>query len=267
MKLTCTFLLSLVLSLFVDIPLLLAADQWPAIQKKGVLRILASADEDPGMWNLRQEGEPGFEKELLLGFAALHKVKLEVVPVDQFGTILRQLNAGDGDLIIGIIINDERKKSVDFTLETMPVRHVVLNHRSKPPILNLAQLSSERVGTVAGSSWWSMALSAGIPEKNLIPLKDRFAIFEALKTGQITATVMSLSDATLAMKANAYLQPGPFVGPSGSAGWAVRKSDVSLKAALDTFIGATRLSQTWSRLIVKYFGEDALVMLKKAREK
>jgi hypothetical protein len=56
-----------------------------------------------------------------------------------------------------------------------------------------------------------------------------------------------------------------FLGPPRSLAYAVRKQDAELKRALDEYIGAFRRSPSWSRLVVKYFGEAAPDVLKKAR--
>jgi ABC-type amino acid transport substrate-binding protein len=45
----------------------------------------------------------------------------------------------------------------------------------------------------------------------------------------------------------------------------VRKSDVALRKALNEYIENLRRTDTWSRLVVKYFGEMAPDVLRKAR--
>ena len=45
----------------------------------------------------------------------------------------------------------------------------------------------------------------------------------------------------------------------------LRKGDAELRGALDEYIENLRRTPTWSRLVVKYFGEMAPDVLKKAR--
>jgi hypothetical protein len=45
----------------------------------------------------------------------------------------------------------------------------------------------------------------------------------------------------------------------------VRKGDPRLREALDAYLSDLRRSASWSRLVVKYFGERALEILTKAR--
>jgi membrane-bound lytic murein transglycosylase MltF len=51
------------------------------------------------------------------------------------------------------------------------------------------------------------------------------------------------------------------VGAPGKVAWAVRKQDRALREALDEYLGNVRRGPTWSRLIVKYFGDQALSVL------
>ena len=51
------------------------------------------------------------------------------------------------------------------------------------------------------------------------------------------------------------------LGGALSSAWAVRKTDVQLRRALDAYLVALRRSPNWSRLLVKYFGEDAPAVL------
>jgi membrane-bound lytic murein transglycosylase MltF len=56
------------------------------------------------------------------------------------------------------------------------------------------------------------------------------------------------------------------LGPPGALAWAVRKEDRALLAALDEYVTRVRHTPTWSRLVVKYFGDEAPEILRRARE-
>lgn len=62
------------------------------------------------------------------------------------------------------------------------------------------------------------------------------------------------------------LQAGAFVGAPTSVGFAVRRDEPKLRAALDAYVGNVRRTPTWSRLVVKYFGESGLDILRRSRE-
>jgi membrane-bound lytic murein transglycosylase F len=240
-----------------------AARDLGEIQARGTLKVLTVVDEEPEMFNFRA-GEPGFERELVEGFASLHKLKVESVVIQHFEDIIPALLKEEGDLITGIIDTDARHAKIDFTVEVLPARHVIVNRKPRPPITTLEEFRKEKVGVLKGSSWATAAAEAGVPPEKSEPYPDRASLLDALKTEKIGATVMSVSDMTLMMRRQPELQAGLFLGKPGSAGWGVRKKDTALLAALNSYLGDVRKGQTWSRLVVKYFGADALPVLKSA---
>jgi ABC-type amino acid transport substrate-binding protein len=212
------------------------------------------------MFALRPSEAPGFEREMMEGFARLQGLKLEVVPVRTSDERMATLNRGGGDVIIGIVDTEPRRQLVAFTVEVIPARHLAVTR--KPKVLNtVEELLHEKVGVVKGTSWAAAAAEAGVPLAKTEFFPDRDVLFAALAEGRITATVMSLSDFTLAARRDPNLVGGPYVGPAGSAAWAVRKPDAQLKAALDDYLTNLRRGPSWSRLVVKYFGEQALTVL------
>lgn len=238
----------------------------PEIRTRGVLRVLVSADEEPAMYNFKA-GEPGFERELIEGFARINQLRVEAIPVASFGDIMDDLNAGKGDLIAGIIVTEARRRQVDFSAEVLPARHLAVNLKGKPAIQTVEQLRQERVGVIRETSWATAAREAGIPDAQIEGLADRGALFEALESGKVSAMVMSVSDFSLALRRHDRFQAGVFVSSPGSAAWAVRKSDGALRQAIDAYLDNSRKAGAWSRLIVKYLGEGALGVLKAAGQK
>jgi hypothetical protein len=69
----------------------------------------------------------------------------------------------------------------------------------------------------------------------------------------------------LAKKRDPALRAGAFVGSPGSGAWSLRSSDVELKRALDDYLTASRRSGAWSRLVIRYYGQDALDVLGRGR--
>jgi membrane-bound lytic murein transglycosylase MltF len=57
------------------------------------------------------------------------------------------------------------------------------------------------------------------------------------------------------------LNPGVTVGARGKVAWAIRKEDTGLAAALNEYLANVRRGPSWSRLVVKYFGDQALTVL------
>src|SRR5256885_759658 len=73
------------------------------LQQKGTLRVLVANDEQPEMYSLASEGPPGFEREILDGFAKTRGLKVAVIVVHDFEQIIPMLLKGDGDVIVGVV--------------------------------------------------------------------------------------------------------------------------------------------------------------------
>jgi ABC-type amino acid transport substrate-binding protein len=234
-----------------------------ALEKSGVLRVLAGEGEQPEMFSFASTGQPGFERELVEGFARLHKLKVEVHSVKRWEDRIPKLLQGEGDLVIGLVETPARREQIAFTSEVMPARHVAVSYKPHPVISTLEQFRSERVGVVKATSWAQAAFEAGVSPDRAQAYGTTDEMLEALKADRISASVMSLSDLTLAMRRHPQLQAGVTLGAPVSAGWGLRKEDRELKGALDEYLANVRKSATWSRLVVKYFGEQALTALGK----
>ena len=97
-----------------------------------------------------------------------------------------------------------------------------------------------------------------------MPPKD--APRSALKAGRVTAVVEGLEYALTTEIDDPLVQIGMFLGPTESLAFAVRKQDQHLRSALNEYVANLRRTPTWNRLVVKYFGEQALEMLNRVRQ-
>ena len=244
-----------------------ASPDLPEIRAKGVLKVLVSADESPEAFSFKAEGPPGFDRELLEGFARLHDLKLEAVPVKRFADIIPRLKAGDGDVISGIIATEARRREIAFTEEVLPARLVAVTRDPRPAVAAVEGLAAETVGVIPGNAWAKAVADAGVPPAKTVPFADVPALLRGLREGTITATVMSVVDYTMAKKRDAALRAGAFVGSPGSGAWGLRQSDDALRRALDEYLAAARRSGSWNRLVIRYYGQDALDVLGRARER
>lgn len=258
--LTCAFVALLALSTS-----LAARADLKEIKARGTLKVLTGFDEQPELYSFASTGEPGFEREIVEGFARLNRIQVESVKVTNFDEIIPMLNRGEGDLITGIIDTPLRRQSIAFSVEILPSRHAVLTRKPSKVIGTLDELRKARVGVIPGTSWEAEAVAAGVPRANLLPMAGMKELLGDMKTGKVQATVMALSDATLAVRRDPALQIGLFLGEPGHSAFGVRKQDTELRRALDSYISSLRKGQSYSRLIVKYFGNDALRVLGRAR--
>jgi ABC-type amino acid transport substrate-binding protein len=238
-----------------------------AIRQRGVLRVVVRVD--PAGYGLvasfKPGTPPGLDRELVEGFAALHRLKVDYVPAgdDRIPVLL----AGRGDVIIGIIDTESRRKQVAFTVEVTPQRSVVVTHRPHPSINSVEELRrAARVGVQRDSSAAQTALAAGVARESLDDTYPSLpAMFEALRQQRVPVVVASVLNTLVERRNDADLELGPFVGRAESASWAVAPGAVELKQALDEYLTNVRRTATWSRLVVKYYGDMALEILQKSR--
>ncbi len=104
-----------------------------------------------------------------------------------------------------------------------------------------------------------------MPSAKTVSFADVPSLLKGLRDAAITATVMSVVDFTMAKKRDESLRAGAFVGSRGSGAWGLRSSDPELKRALDDYLTAARRSGSWSRLVIRYYGQDALDVLGRDR--
>jgi membrane-bound lytic murein transglycosylase F len=208
----------------------------------------------------------GLEGEMIEGFANLQRLTLEFVPVATMPEKITALQEGKGDVIVAFVATEQRRKVVDFTADVFPTRHVVLTRLPQPAIRSLEELRRARVGTMKGSSWAEVVTGAQVRPENV---DDSFtnpgAVMAALRSGKVSAVVMVLGTALLEKRRDPQLELGLFVGPSSASAWAVRKDAPQLRQALDEYLANLRRTPTWSRLVVKYYGDLALEALQKSR--
>jgi ABC-type amino acid transport substrate-binding protein len=243
------------------LPATAAAADLADLQAKGVLRVVVAADEAPETFAVTSDGEPGFERELIEGFARLHGLRVEPVTAAGYGDRIPLLQRGEGDLVVAIFDTPDRRQLVDFTVEVMPTHTVVVTMDPRPPVTSLADLKAARVGVIKGAKPADEAVKAGLPASSLQGFERRDQLVAALRSNAVAAAILPMSEVALAARRDPGLRAGITVGSPGKVAWAVRQEDDVLEAALNEYIANVRRGSTWSRLVVKYFGDQTLAVL------
>jgi polar amino acid transport system substrate-binding protein len=237
------------------------------IRQRGTLRLLVILDDDEPEFVSPRAEEPGFDREVLDGFARLQELKVELVPVSDWSALVPQLQQGKGDLIVGrFTATDARRKTIDFTSETFPTRSVVVTRKPHRAVRTLEELREEKITILKGTAMGDQLLELGVPAANIDYSVPAGGIPEALKAGRITCTVHDVSTAIVTHREDPDVQIGVFVGPAMSYAYGVRKDAPELLKALNEYLGHMRRSPSWNRLVVKYFGPAALDVLQSARQ-
>jgi len=256
--------LALAVALLTAAPL--AAADLADVKARGTLRVivmpLSATDE---FFPLPAGARPGFDRALLDGFVALHRIKLEVVAVEGWDNLIPALLQGRGDLIAGrFTVTDTRLKQIAFTSEVFPSRNVVLTRKPHAPVATVEALREEKVGTIKGSSM-AEAVRAVVPAPNVDDSFPPGGLPGALVAGKVSAVVLGVESAIAAQRQDQEMELGTFVGPPRSLAYGVRKQDAALLQALNEYIDNVRRTPTWSRLVVEYFGASAPDILRKVR--
>jgi membrane-bound lytic murein transglycosylase F len=238
-----------------------AAADLDAIAARGSLRVLAEVDDEAAWFSAKGGDAPGFEREVLEGFARLHKLRFEVVPVGSWSDAIPMLLEGKGDLLAGVNDTPARRRQVDFTVELLPARNVVVTRRPQPRVLAADDLRGARFAVVPHTTWSEALASAGVPASRTVAVDDMASALEAIRAGRCEATVTDVLDFLLQRRRDKDLEAGMTLGGALSSAWAVRKTDPRLRRDLDAYPVALHGSANWSRLLVKYFGEDAPAVL------
>ena len=231
------------------------------VKARGSLRVLVGADEDPAWFAQRASASPGFEREVLEGFARLQKLSFEVVPVPHWDEAIPMLLREAGDVLGGISVTAERRQRVDFTTELLPARSIVVTRKPKPALRTLAELRAARVAVVPSTVWAEAVERAGVAASRTLRVADVAEAIEAIRIGHADATAIGVVDFFLQRRQHPELEAGLALGEPMSSAWAVRKGSPELRQALDAYLGQLRRGPNWSRLLVKYFGADAPAIL------
>ena len=236
------------------------------LTKDGRLRVLVFPEDGrPQFFAVRTDTAPGFEREILEGFARFNGLTLEVVPVPRWEALIPYLKEAKGDVIAGHFTDiPARRAHVDFTAGVLPTRSVVITRKPHRQVNTLLDLREETIGVVLGSAARAELIAAGVPAARVTDVTPN-DVLDQLRAGKITAHIRSLPEAVLAQRADPAIQLGMALGPSSHFAFAVRKEDAALRQALDAHLDVVRATGAWNRLVVKYFGDAALGMLKDLR--
>jgi ABC-type amino acid transport substrate-binding protein len=234
-----------------------------AIRKEGVLRVLVvPGDREPEFVNLASKARPGFDVEILQGFARAQKVTLTLVSIDAWDELVPALLKDQGDVIAGRFTDTEaRRRHIDFTRAVFPTGVVVVTRKPHRVVGTLDELRSERVGTIRGTSMDEALVAAGVRSKIDYTALAENDVSAALRTGDITAAVWGLEGALAAANRDPELQLGLALGPPAALAYGVRKEDTALLAALDSHLARIRETGVWQRLVVRYLGDSAPKLL------
>lgn len=200
----------------------------------------------------------GFEYELIKKFADEHDLRLEIVIPDSHSVLLPYLNAGKGDVVaVAMTITEERQAQAAFTLPYNEVEELVVVREEDHSITNLGDLAGRTVHVRGISSFYTTltALQASIDGLEIAKVANHIETEDILAAVEAGKYDITLCDSNLLDVERAYgrrLKAAFSIKPT-ALGWAVRKSNPELLAALDQYIAREKGGLFFNMMKKRYF--------------
>ncbi|MGF1910470.1 lytic transglycosylase F [Vibrio kasasachensis] len=243
----------------------------PALEKKGVIRVLVSADL--GFYYIEGGQPKGILAELLYHFEKQLKqrssyLNLQVIPIDR-DDLLPSLKQGYGDLAVAnLTITDKRKQNVAFSIPVRTnVQEWIITSKDTPKYQTITQLSGEEFWVRASSSYFEslQQLNHQLNKLGSPPVLIRFLeetlqdfeIMEMVNQGHLKATILDShkSELWLNVMDNIQAHKELPIRSQGKIAWAFRKNSPKLKVLVDQYLVEHRTGTLMGNVIYgKYLG-------------
>ena len=239
-------------------------DDLAGLRKRKVLRVLT---RNSASTYFTWKGELlGFEYELAREFAKRHALALQIVVPPSREDLLEWLAEGKGDIVAaGLTPTEERQKTFAFSRSYNYASQVVVARAGDPRMPHSIQdLADRKLVVRTSSSYWTSlgAVLAKGGAFEVIPAP------EALETEEIIARVaegtydLTLADSPIVdieMTWRSDIEAAFELGKPLPQGWAVRRSDKQLLAAIDTFFENEYRGTAYNLYHRKYFRNQSAI--------
>lgn len=171
-----------------------ASNQLEQIKEAGVLKVGTSADFAPFEFHAMVNGKDTIVGADIDMVNALAK-ELGIPKVDfsdmEFNAVLAALEQGQVDIAVsGISATEERKKSIDFTMNYfLPEQKVIVHKDNLAKYKEISDLSGKKVGAQKGSIQESIVKDQ-LPESQIVSVPKVPSLVLELKQGSIDALVV-----------------------------------------------------------------------------
>ena len=231
-------------------------DDLPGLKERRRLRMITR--NNAMTYFIHRGRQVGFEYELIKEFADRHDLRFDIVIPDSHADLLSYLNEGKGDVVAAAMtITEERGKQAAFTLPYNEVDELVVVRADEDSIASLEDLAGRTVHVRASSSFYTtlMALADSIAGLQVVPLPDDLETEDILAGVEAGRYDITLCDSNLLDVELAYgraLKAAFSIKPT-VLGWAVRRDNPALLAALDQYVQEEKGGLFFNMMKKRYF--------------
>ena len=231
-------------------------DDLPGLKERRRLRMIT---RNNAMTYFIYRGQQiGFEYELIKRFASQHDLRLEIVIPNSHAELLSYLNEGKGDVVASAMtITEERQEQAAFTLPYNKVSELVVVHADDDSITSLQDLAGRTIHVRASSSFYTtlMALQDSVKGLEIAIVPDDVETEDILAGVEEGIYDLTMCDSHLLDIERAYgrrLKAALSIKPT-ALGWAVRKDNSELLAALNEYIKQEKGGLFFNMMKKRYF--------------
>lgn len=228
----------------------------PATLTKGVLKIGMEGTYPPFTYKDEKGQLTGFDVDIAKAVAAKLGLKAEFVLTEWSG-ILAGLQANKYDVIVNQVgITAERQKTIGFSQPyAYSSPQIIVRKAGTFAPKTLADLKGKRVGVGLGSNFEKQLRDAG--GINVVTYPGAPEYLADLAAGRLDAAYNDrLLVGYLINKEQLPVRGAGVIGDPEPVGIALKKSNTSLKAAIDKALLQLRADGTYAKISRQWFGQD-----------
>ena len=223
-------------------------------------KLTACTDVPYAPFEFEENGEfDGIDVELVRAVAGRLALAPDFVDVD-FDGIFSALNAGKCDIVASsVTITAERQETLDFSDAYFQINQSLLVRKGDETKYNdLPALAGKTIGVQSETTGaeYAKANAKGATVKEFTGADD---LFTALKAGQIEAVLQDLPvNSYRAKTAGDSVVAKTFTeGDKEEYGFAMKKGDTELKAAIDAALAEVKSDDTYPTILRRFLGDTA----------
>ncbi|BBN93383.1 extracellular solute-binding protein [Deinococcus grandis] len=228
----------------------------PSTLQKGVLKIGMEGTYAPFTYKDASGNLTGFDVDIAKAVASKLGLKAEFVLTEWSG-ILAGLQANKYDVIVNQVgITAERQKTIGFSKPyAYSSPQIIVKKTGSFAPKTLADLKGKRVGVGLGSNFEKQLRDAG--GINVVTYPGAPEYLADLAAGRLDAAFNDrLLVGYLIKSQNLPVRGAGVIGDPESVGIAMKKTNTSLKAAVDKALLQVKADGTYAKISRKWFGQD-----------